>query len=213
MATPVWLPVLEEALNRLLGLDPTVASRLERLSGRTLRIEILGLPATFHVRLAGGAVHILEAIDGEPDVTLVGGPWSLLRLAFAPGGERAMLDGEVQVRGDAGVLNELRACLAGFEVDWEEEVAKRIGDVPAHAFGNQARALRAWLAEGGEALTLDLRDYLWEEGRLAPRPEAVEDFLAAVDRLRDDLERLTKRVDRLAARLAQAPAAVPPRET
>jgi len=201
VSTPAFLPILEEAINRLLALDPEVPRRIARVSGRVIGVEVLGLPGPFYLTFPGGSVHLAASPPAAPDVEVRGGPLSLARLALAPGGERVLLDGGVTVRGDVGVLNELRACLAGVAVDWEEELARAVGDLPAHALGNQARAFGAWLGEVREALGQDLQEYLWEEVRLVPRPESTEGFLAAVDTLRDDLERLAKRVDRLAARL------------
>jgi ubiquinone biosynthesis protein UbiJ len=201
MATPVWLPGLEEAVNRFLALDPTVPERLSRLSGRVIGVTVEGLPAPLFLSLPGGAVHLTVESPGEPDVTLRGAPFSLLRLALAADGERLLLDGSVTAQGEVGVLTDLRRALSSFTVDWEEELARRVGDVPAHQIGNQARALGDWLARLRGTLALDLREYLWEEVRLVPRPEAVEEFLRDVDTLRDDVERLAKRVERLAKRI------------
>lgn len=201
MATAIWLPILEEAVNRLLALDPRSAGRLSRLEGRVLRLEVAGLSDPLFLGVLGGALQVGTDPPSVPDVTLRGPPFSLLRL-LRSGGGRPLLDGEVQVEGDMGVLQDLHACLAAVNVDWEELLARRVGDVAAHGIARQARALAGWVGEGGESLGLDLKEYLWEEARLLPRQEAVEEYLSAVDALRDDVERLTKRVDRLAARLA-----------
>jgi len=207
MAVSPLVPILEEALNRYLALDPRTPERLAQLSGRAVQLDVVGFPGPLFLSFPGGAVHLASDCAGAPDVTLRGAPFSLLRLALTRDGERLLFDGEVELRGDSGVLQTLRACLADRDVDWEEEVAKRLGDIPAHALANQARAVAAWLGQGRESLGLDVQDYLWEEGRLLPRPEAVEAFLAQVDTLRDDAERLAKRVERLAARLDRGPAA------
>ena len=207
MAVSPLVPVLEEAFNRFLALDPKTPERLARLSGRVVEVDVAGFPGPLFLSFPGGVIHLATDHAAAPDVTLRGGPLSLLRLALARDGERLLADGEVQVHGDSGVLQVLRASLAEREVDWEEEVARRLGDVPAHALANQARAVAAWLDQSRESLGLDLQDYLWEEGRLLPRPESVEAFLSEVDTLRDDVERLAKRIDRLAARLGPGPAA------
>jgi ubiquinone biosynthesis protein UbiJ len=203
MATPPFVPLLEEALNRFLALDPAVAERLARLPVRVIGVEVFGLPGPFYLSVAGGTVHLSAECAGEPDVWVRGGPFALARLALAADGERQVLEGGVEVHGEVGVLNELRAGLAGFAVDWEEQLARWVGDLPGHALGNQARALGGWLRGVRETLGLDLQEYLWEEGRLVPRPEAHAQFLAAVDTLRDDVERLAKRVERLAAGLGE----------
>ncbi|MCU0934778.1 MAG: SCP2 sterol-binding domain-containing protein [Gammaproteobacteria bacterium] len=201
MATAIWLPILEDAVNRWLALDPGSAACLSRLEGRVLRIEVAGLAEPIFLGVLGGSLQLGADPPTDPHVTLRGPPFSLLRLLRSSGGA-PLLDGDVQVEGDIGVLQDLHACLAALEVDWEELLARRIGDVAAHGLVRQVRAVAGWVGEGRESLRLDLREYLWEEARLLPRREAVEEQLSAVDALRDDVERLAKRIERLEARLA-----------
>ncbi|MCU0937018.1 MAG: SCP2 sterol-binding domain-containing protein [Gammaproteobacteria bacterium] len=201
MATAIWLPILEEAVNRWLALDPSSVACLSRIEGRVLRLEVAGLPEPLFLGVLGGGLQLGTDPPTDPHVTLRGPPFSLLRLLRSDGGA-PLLDGDVQVEGDMGVLQDLHACLAALEVDWEELLARRVGDVAAHGLARQARAIAGWVGDGRESLGLDLREYLWEEARLLPRREAVEEHLSAVDALRDDVERLVKRVERLEARLA-----------
>ncbi len=203
MPTAIWLPILEEVVNRVLALDPRSAGCLSRSEGRVLRLEVVGLSEPLFLAVLGGALQLGTDPPAEPDVTLRGAPFSLLRL-LRSGGGGALTDGDVQIEGDTAVLQDLHACLAALEVDWEELLARRVGDVAAHGVTRQVRALAGWVGEGRESLALDLKEYLWEEARLLPRREAVEEHLTAVDVLRDDVERLAKRVERLAARIPGA---------
>lgn len=201
MSTSPLVPLIEEAVNGLLARDPRVAECLEALSGRVVEVRVVGLPLTLYLSFPAGSVHVGSTALSPPDVSLTGTPPALLRLAFTRGGQTALFARAVEVRGDIGVLERLRACLAALDPDWEEALAARIGDVPAHALMRQARSLSSWLAAGRETLGENFREYLWEEARVLPRPEAVEDLARSVDQLRDDAERLAKRVERLARRL------------
>lgn len=201
MATSPLVPLIEAAVNRLLARDPRAGECLEGLSGRLVEVRVVGLPLTLYLSFPAGSVHVGSSALSPPDVSLSGTPVALLRLAFTRRGQSALLGRDVEVRGDVGVLERLRACLAALDPDWEEALAARIGDVPAHALVRQVRSLSSWLAAGRATLGENLQEYLWEEARVLPRPEAVEDLARSVDRLRDDAERLAKRVERLARRL------------
>jgi ubiquinone biosynthesis protein UbiJ len=50
----------------------------------------------------------------------------------------------------------------------------------------------------GRSLAGNVSEYLQEEGRDLPTPTEVDEFLAGVDQLRDDVERLEARLARLA---------------
>jgi ubiquinone biosynthesis protein UbiJ len=78
--------------------------------------------------------------------------------------------------------------------DLEEEVAKWVGDVPAHALGEVVRGFGAWLARAGGALRMNTAEYLQEESRALPAPLEAQGFYSDVERLRDDVERLAARL-------------------
>ena len=82
--------------------------------------------------------------------------------------------------------------------DVEEALSRRIGDVAAHRLIGTLRELAALQADAARRLGEGLIEYALEEQRL-PVPRAKLDALAAAGaRLHESLERLEKRVERLA---------------
>jgi ubiquinone biosynthesis protein UbiJ len=75
-----------------------------------------------------------------------------------------------------------------------------IGDVAARQVANFARGLLDWGRRAGGSLATSVAEYLQEEGRDLPTRTETEEFLADVDRLRDDTERLEARLARLESR-------------
>jgi ubiquinone biosynthesis protein UbiJ len=78
--------------------------------------------------------------------------------------------------------------------DLEEEVARWLGDVLAHALGSAVRGFGAWLGRAGAALRMNTAEYLQEESRAMPAPLEAQAFYADVERLRDDVERAAARL-------------------
>ena len=62
------------------------------------------------------------------------------------------------------------------------------------------RAAGRWGRQSADNLSLDLKEYLQEEARLLPSRYEIEEFLDQADTLRDDVERLAARVERLSRR-------------
>ena len=85
--------------------------------------------------------------------------------------------------------------------DWEEQLSHLVGDAAAHQVGNLVRDTLQWGAKSVDTLGRDLTEYLQEESRQLPQRDEVNKFLAAVDVLRNDVERLDARVKRLQARI------------
>jgi ubiquinone biosynthesis protein UbiJ len=106
------------------------------------------------------------------------------------------------------VAQRFRELLAEAQPEFEEELARVFGDVAARRLANFARGLLDWGRKASDSLTGSMVEYLQEEGRDLPTPTEVEEFLADVDRLRDDAERLEARLARLESRspASRAPA-------
>ena len=212
MATPAVLAgALESALNAYLRLDPDAAAGLGPLAGRTvlLRLEPPGLGLLLTPG-ADGSLRVREEGEGEaqargdvrgddapvPDVTVEGSPLALMKLARGQGAGTPAAQA-VKISGDIHTAQSLQAWLGGIDPDWEELLARVLGDVPAYQAGRLVRSLAAGGRQAGEKLRRDLADYLrYERGEL-PAPEEVEHFLDEVGRLRDDVERMSARVQRL----------------
>jgi ubiquinone biosynthesis accessory factor UbiJ len=192
----------EEALNLYLDLDADAKAQLARLHGRVIALEVLGVGVTLYLVPAPTRLQVLSRCDGVPDCTLRGSPLALARLREPERGSDGLFAGEVEIHGDTELAHRFGKILGRIDIDWEEQLSRLTGDVVAHELGNVARGARRWGRQAKESLTLDLREYLQEETRILPNRWEIEDFLAGVDRVRDDVERLEARLDRLERRLA-----------
>ena len=102
---------------------------------------------------------------------------------------------------------EILGVLKGFQNPQQSAVlSKLVGDVAAHQIGRFQRGVRDWGRQTGETLLRDGAEYLQQEAQALPPRHAVEQFLSAVDVLREDADRLAARVDRLRRRLSGDPA-------
>lgn len=197
MPSRVVATALETAVNGVLRLDPVSRDRLETLAGRQIALESAGFGLRLYLFPGAGGVRIRGEPVGTPDLTVRATPLTLLRLARG----EPVSDGSLEFDGDVQLGRELQNLLAGLDIDWEELLARLIGDLPAHRLGNLARSGRAWSDRALANLTRDAGEYLQYEHRDLPPAHVVDRFLDEVDRLREDTERLEARVRRLQQRL------------
>lgn len=206
------LAVVETLLNRYLALDPEGARGFEPIHGRVIGIEIRGLGLRLTLVPGPDRLQVFGPYDATPDCLIRGAPLALLRMVTAERRESEIGPGAVEIEGDTTIAHELAKALGGLDVDWEEQLSRLVGDPIAHPVGQFARGLTQWGRRTSDTLTSDLKEYLEEEARLLPTRYELEAFLAEVDTLRDDLERLEARVERLArGRQAQTPQAPRPK--
>ncbi len=191
------LAVMEQAVNRYIALDPEGAAGFAALSGRIIGIEAKGFGTRVTVIPNAHGLQLFGAYDAPCDCLIRGTPLGLARMGMAERKETQLLSGEVEITGDTALAQAFNSALARLEVDWEEQLARAIGDPFAHRIGSQFRAAERWGQRTSESMTWNLKEYLQEERRLVPTRYEVEAFLAQVDTLRDDVERVAARIERL----------------
>jgi ubiquinone biosynthesis protein UbiJ len=108
--------------------------------------------------------------------------------------ERLMFDGKLAVRGRLHLLEATRDLLFDLDIDWEGELARWLGDMPAHSLAEGIRRAARWGLRAKDELLQDVSEYVFEEARLLPGRQQR-------DVLRDHLTELEIATDRLEARL------------
>jgi ubiquinone biosynthesis protein UbiJ len=213
-ATPAWLAAVEALLNRGVHASMQATALARRLDGASLLLNIEGMASIRISAVRGrlsliGAGSSLDSAAGEPaDATIAGSPLALLRLAGAGRADMPRTDpahpargaGAV-VSGDAEIANSYRELLALARPDFEEELSRLTGDVPARALSQFALKTLEWARGARRTAGENITEYLQEESRdLVNKPE-LEEFLHGVDALRETADRVDARIARLEQRL------------
>lgn len=194
---------LEGLINGYLRLDPEVQQRLSRLHGKVICFEISGFGLNLYFVPAADRLQLYGSLEGEPDCIIRGSPVALASLGFSDEKSDQLFGGRVEIEGDAGLAHRFGQILAAMDIDWEEQLSRLVGDIPAHQTGRLVRGVSDWIGRSRRSLEMDVGEYLQEEARLLPRPGEIAEFIAAVDDLRDDVDRLEARFNRVSGKLEQ----------
>jgi ubiquinone biosynthesis protein UbiJ len=192
-------PLLERlaaVLNRNVAQSNRASALTAQLDGRTLSLVLEGTPLTLYFRVADGRIAIDSGQSGDADASLSGSPLALLSLA-GPGAEDRLRGSAIRIAGDAEVAQRFRDLLQQAQPDFEEELSRVVGDVAAHRVAGLARGLLDWGRKAAGSLSTSVAEYLQEESRDLPTRIEVEEFLEAVDRLRESADRFEARLARL----------------
>ena len=187
--------VAVRALNALLRREAWARDRLVRHAGKTVRLTVGGFKAAVTFTSEGQAQVADPAI--VPDVTVTLAPEKLslaglLSLRQSPDGQ-AIMD-ITHISGDAGLAQVVGELARHLRWDIEDELATKIGDVPATRLMQAARSLATGARTTGQRLGANMAEYLSEERRvLVGRP--------LFDEHRDQLARTNEALDALDARI------------
>lgn len=190
---PLFRP-LEALLNRGIRDSSDAARRCRALQGSSFRIEIEGLGLGLTLRSTGEALQL--AGSAEADAQLSGTPISLARLA-ASGDEGLLRAKAVRISGDPLIARDFRELLALAAPDFEEQLARVVGDLAARQLGSLARGFAGWGLDAADRLSRSLAEYLQEESRELPSRPEIEAYLDEVDELAGAVDRLEARLRRL----------------
>jgi ubiquinone biosynthesis protein UbiJ len=183
------------ALNRLLRDAEWARTQLVPFAGCIVRFDVSPLTAAFVVESDGRLAA--APLEGEAAAMVqLSGP-TLVRLVWLRD-ESARRD--VCVTGDTALASALTGVLSAMRWDVEEDLSRVIGDVAAHRIAQAGSAFLAWQSRTATNLAQSLAEYWTEEQPVIASRESVRAFVEAVDVLRDDTERLEKRIERLWSR-------------
>ena len=188
---------LEVVLNRVIS-DSAALPQLRPLEGRVVAILVKGLARTVYFSVHDAQVRLAPAPSGQVDVSISGTPGAFTRIVRSGFDPSVFRDGSLTLEGDPETVADLKTLLGALNLDAEEALAQVLGDTLAHKAANGARMLGHWAADATDSGTANVAEFLVEEARLLASRPRVERFIAGVDQLRDDAERLGQRIERLA---------------
>lgn len=190
---------IERTVNAVLARDPASSSRLSRLAGQHLLLRLERPSLTLLLGFHAQGVDLMRQEEGhesEADAVIELDAETLGELLGGEPMERLMFQGKLAMRGRVHLLEEARDLFLDLDLDWEAELARWVGDIPAHSLAEGLRRLARWGLRAHEEMRADIAEYVFEEARLLPGRQQFEN-------LRDHLTELEVAADRLEARLAR----------
>ena len=188
---------LEAALNQYLALDPETPQRLQKLAGKIVKMELLGIGMVFYLVFTDQKIEIKFAEPATPDTVIKGSPLSLLHMALTTENRKQFFADDVTMEGNLDLGQHVIDLFDQLDIDWEDYLSRWVGDVPAYQFARFSRGVKDFFSRTREIMTQNVNEYVHEEAELFPAREALHDFFQDIDTLRMDVDRLEARVEQL----------------
>lgn len=203
LPTPLAAPVVA-ALNHLIEQEPWACALLVPSAGRVIRFDAAAFALSLKVTEQGG---IERAADSDTPAVTLRVPlqqWPLVVADVAEGGQAAAMR-HVRIDGDAEFANVVSTLARHLRWDAAEDLSRALrgvvggplADSVAQRAVDGARQVHEGATRVGRALMDNVTEYLLDEQPTLVRHTALEQFGGDVSRLRDDLARLEKRLERL----------------
>ena len=187
-------PAATAFINHLLRGAGWARDELKRFAGRTVRFEVA--PFTFSLTVLENGEVAPAAVDAVAAATVRLTPGLMLRLSARD--ESAWR--EVDIAGDTDFASAIHHLARNLRWDVEEDLSRVFGDIAARRMAESARTFRRWGEQAVENTGRSFAEYWTEEQPLIAGARDIEEFNRAVDRLRDDVAHVEKRIEELRGR-------------
>ncbi len=179
------------AVNHVLRSAPVAMERLQRHAGRTAVFQLGPMTLGFTVQTTGQVAAALPGAARDLEVRI--SPFLLPRIVA---NEEAAFR-EIEMKGDMEFAQEVSYLAANVTWDFEEDLSRAVGDIAAHRIVSVARQIGRWGRDAPLRLAQGAAEYWTEESPLIATRVKIDSFVEGVAELRDAVERLAKRVEKL----------------
>lgn len=191
----MFSPLFPAAINHLLKQEPWAREKLLAHVGKVACLDAQLFRQTLRVCADG----LLESLDD----TLIADVTIRVKAADLPlvAQNRERAAAYIKVEGDADFAHVIAQLGQGLRWEAEHDLQQWVGEITAMRMVGGAKAMRDMARESQIKVAENLAEYFLEENPMLVRPLAVADLTAEVAKMRDDVERLTKRIEKLGHKL------------
>lgn len=178
------------ALNHLLAQEPWASQQLQLHAGKVICIDL----TVFKLRAKISTQGYLKAVpdDMAANVVIKINPADVPYI-FQDHQHAAAY---VKLEGDADLAQTISGLGKNLRWDIEQQLSELLGDIAARRIANTGKAMVTILQSNAKKIKENLAEYFLEENPLLVRSSSTSEFAQQVARLRDDVERIGKRVEK-----------------
>ena len=188
---PQFSTLLVPALNHLLAQESWAMQQLQVHAGKIACIDLSML--SLRVQITGQGLLEAAADNATANVTIRINPADLGVIMQ----DRQRAISYVKLEGDADLAQTLSELGKNLRWDAEHQLSELFGDLAGRRIAGVGKSMIANVQSVGVKLQENLAEYFLEENPMLIRPARVAEFAEQTGRIRDDVERLMKRIEKL----------------
>ena len=182
-------------INHVLGSEPWASAQLAKHANKTILLQIPLGNLCFEIR-PDGLLASLKETD-SPSLTLEVSAAALGDLAASSGSLREQAFKAVKITGDADLAQLLGRLAGQLRWEYEEDLARLVGDAPANFAVKQGKKLVSATRSAAADLLDNVVEYVGEEKKVLLNKRDFMVRKSELSDLRESVERMEKRIQLL----------------
>ena len=188
---------LEKTINQILSLDEETLAALGKYAASVIAIELSNTRETIFIHITHAGIRLDGPDAAVPDITVRGTPSQLFAYLMAMKRGEPGKSGTIEIAGNIALAQKITGILKDIQPDWEEKLSEWVSDRIAHKTGNVLRSSFGFFGHAGKTLRENIGEYLRYESDMVPDAVEINEFNSSIDKLRNDVERLKLRINRM----------------
>lgn len=187
--------LLETGINKLQQLDSSAKQKRKALDGTIIGVSLKEINKPLYFVISNQQIDLLSRYEGQPDCFIRLNFLALLELQDNHQLTSLIKSGQLEVDGDIKTVQQFALLLTEMDIDWEEHLSSKVGDLLAHKIVYLAKQTRKNMLKQGDRAQKQLAEIITEELRLAPGPLEVAHFCDQVSDLEKQMSLLEKKLN------------------
>jgi ubiquinone biosynthesis protein UbiJ len=194
--------VLETLINQFLRYNLHGTRALKPLSEKTLTVKLAELPFPLSFSVSDEKIHVTTN-DEHNNCCLITSISTLIELKKEQQLTDLIKNDKLDIQGDLKVAQRFADIAQTLDIDWQSELAKRIGDIPTYKIGLLGRQLLNKLSFAAKQIPADASEWLVHEKRLIITAAELSYFSRDVEHTEQQAADLNHRIDQLMNRISK----------
>ena len=188
--------LLETGVNKLHQLDSSAKQKRKALDGTIVGVSLKEINKPLYFVISNQQIDLLSCYEGQPDCFIRLNFLALIELQDNHQLTNLIKSGQLEVDGDIKIVQQFAELLTEMDIDWEEHLANKVGDILAHKIVYHAKQCKKVLAKQANKAHKQLAEIITEELKLAPGPLEVAYFCDQVSDIEKQVAALEKQLAR-----------------
>lgn len=187
----------ELMFNNILLDNPDLFDEIQEYKGSVLYIELLNTKTHLTITIVEKGIEISEEHASNPDLIIRATPFELLNYFKLANQKTAHGSGKIEISGNISLAQRLQTIIVRLSIDWEEILSELIGDELSHSFGFIIKKISKNVRYAKKEFLYNVAEYIKYENDVIIKADKLNLMNRSIDQLRDDVERLNFRINRL----------------
>jgi len=186
---------LENYVNKILSKDEHTLHKLKKINNKVIVFKFLNTKIKLYVIPVINGLSISMTSKRKADVLINTTPSNFIKMLLSSRYNVSGTPVDMQVEGDISIAHDFEKIMRDLEIDIEDPMSNLLGDTLSYQIVRFTRRIGEVSLKSSEIMIKNLSEYLKFEVEMLPDELLIDEFLKEVDSIRNDVERVSQRID------------------